>query len=182
MRRSAHICSLIAGGRPRSWVGVTSPVILFANIRRVPRKGSPIRQCQIKAREITKTAMRAYSRHVVLPDDDAGALPPFGLCGARLVDANRIGGARIVVCFHIYRSRSKEQKESIVVSIVQVKRYCHVTYATQFCGDAMLPSSCMHASPFGNTARDGKRSDATPLKQLGTTPCLALLVNFIRGF
>ena len=146
MRRSAHICSLIAGGRPRSWVGVTSPAILFANIRRVPRKGSPIRQCQIKAREITKTAMRAYSRHVVLPDDDAGALPPFGLCGARLASwwmrMHRIGGVRIVVCFDIYPSRSKREG---MVSIVQVKKILS-----------------RHVTPSWNTARDGKRSDATP--------------------
>jgi len=176
--RSAHIDSLIAGGRPRSWVGVTLRVSIFVckyaahPTKRQPNSTVPKRDNEECHARLRKTLVALLTMR----------LPPFGLCGARLVDANRIGGARIVVCFHIYRSRSKEQKESIVVSIVQVKRYCHVTYATQFCGDAMLPSSCMHASPFGNTARDGKRSDATPLKQLGTTPCLALLVNFIRGF
>lgn len=78
-----------------------NPDAILADIRRVPRKESPIRQCQSKDNEelacdayIPETFMLCYM--------DARAL--FLLLEVvvhRCV--HRIGGARIVVCFDIYR-------------------------------------------------------------------------------
>ena len=138
--RSAHIDSLSAGGRPRSWVGVTLRVSIFVckyaahPTKRQPNSTVPKRDNEECHARLRKTLVALLTMR----------LPPFGLCGARLASwwmrMHRIGGVRIVVCFDIYPSRSKE--ESIVVSIVQVKRYCHVTYATQFCGDAIFMHAC----------------------------------------
>jgi hypothetical protein len=109
------------------WCDLAIELFLLANIRRVPQKESPIRQCQSEATNGDMHACRTCAA-------DARALPPFGRCGARPVDAYRIGGVRIVVCFDIYPSRSKKTVYSIIVHLR------HLRHSLPRRGTA--PSSC----------------------------------------